>query len=430
VVLCECEPGWSGEFCEVDYDACEDGPCFMGVACFDEAPPSLNNTCGPCPEGLEGDGRFCQAPLMAKTNLLVDHFNCDMPMGNPHTSRDVPPMQILTSCELYQDEPASSGGRGCDQICNNTLMDLQLQFVNAVCNNTQGSYECDCKPGFRDDFMDGTSCTDLVECTDNSSYTCDEKAKCENTIGSYLCVCIAGYEGDGKTCQDLNECTTVRTIVWPLLVSAATQWVALTAAVRMDIPGTVGQPVQEAMFKSLGPYRTIGGSLHYSNAHGGSFVIEAVRADPGYVLVTPSPHFATFLDALPNPCSANNIDECTLELDNCQQECFNKEGSFDCNCSAGFTLQDGVCQAVMCVFGYNLPHKGECYKTNNADMCLCKPGYAIDDDPTVCEDIDECTSPSDPDMCGANSMCDNLEGSYECRCHPGYTLNSDQRTCS
>ena len=60
VVLCECTPGWAGEFCEINYDACMGSPCFMGVLCIDEDPPSIDSTCGPCPEGLEGDGRTCK----------------------------------------------------------------------------------------------------------------------------------------------------------------------------------------------------------------------------------------------------------------------------------------------------------------------------------------------------------------------------------
>ncbi|XP_038063643.1 uncharacterized protein LOC119734296 isoform X2 [Patiria miniata] len=99
VVLCECQSGWSGEFCDTDYDACADNPCFMGVACTDEAPPSYNSTCGPCPEGLEGDGKSCQD---------------------------------IDECELYKNQTASSGGLGCDHNCDNILM----------------NYTCSCNPGY------------------------------------------------------------------------------------------------------------------------------------------------------------------------------------------------------------------------------------------------------------------------------------------
>ncbi|XP_038064096.1 uncharacterized protein LOC119734628 isoform X4 [Patiria miniata] len=99
VVLCECQPGWTGEFCEMDYDACADNPCFMDVACTDEAPPSYNSTCGPCPEGLEGDGKSCQD---------------------------------IDECELYINQTASNGGLGCDQNCENILM----------------NYTCSCNLGY------------------------------------------------------------------------------------------------------------------------------------------------------------------------------------------------------------------------------------------------------------------------------------------
>ncbi|XP_022101030.1 uncharacterized protein PB18E9.04c-like [Acanthaster planci] len=115
VVLCQCKPGWTGEFCEMDYDACADDPCFIGVTCSDEAPPSFNSTCGPCPVGFEGDGKSCQD---------------------------------VDECELYRDQPASNGGRGCDQNCVNVLM----------------NYTCSCNPGY---FLggDGRRCIETPNIT-------------------------------------------------------------------------------------------------------------------------------------------------------------------------------------------------------------------------------------------------------------------------
>ncbi|XP_068201567.1 uncharacterized protein [Palaemon carinicauda] len=37
---------------------------------------------------------------------------------------------------------------------------------------------------------------------------CSAKAKCIDGVLSYSCVCLPGYEGDGITCEDINECTT------------------------------------------------------------------------------------------------------------------------------------------------------------------------------------------------------------------------------
>ena len=60
VVLCECLPGWTGDFCEDNFDACADNPCFLGITCIDEDPPSMKSSCGSCPQGLTGDGKACE----------------------------------------------------------------------------------------------------------------------------------------------------------------------------------------------------------------------------------------------------------------------------------------------------------------------------------------------------------------------------------
>lgn len=35
---------------------------------------------------------------------------------------------------------------------------------------------------------------------------CDVFAHCTNTYGSFFCTCYPGYDGDGFTCHDINEC--------------------------------------------------------------------------------------------------------------------------------------------------------------------------------------------------------------------------------
>ncbi|CAH3184475.1 unnamed protein product, partial [Porites evermanni] len=85
---------------------------------------------------------------------------------------------------------------------------------NAVCNNTKGSYNCTCKPGYEGD---GNNCTgnfflnlviflplfnmisDINECN-AGTHNCSSNAFCNNTKGSYNCSCKPGYTGDGWTC--------------------------------------------------------------------------------------------------------------------------------------------------------------------------------------------------------------------------------------
>ena len=53
---------------------------------------------------------------------------------------------------------------------------------------------------------DGESCTDINECMNNP---CTLPYECENTDGSYICECVAGYERDQlNICRNINECET------------------------------------------------------------------------------------------------------------------------------------------------------------------------------------------------------------------------------
>ena len=52
------------------------------------------------------------------------------------------------------------------------------------------------------------SVQDINECTDGT-HSCDANASCENSpVGSHSCTCNSGYEGNGNTCTDIDECAT------------------------------------------------------------------------------------------------------------------------------------------------------------------------------------------------------------------------------
>lgn len=100
------------------------------------------------------------------------------------------------------DECASSNNAGCDHICENTV----------------GSYKCECRPGFIV-ASDGHRCegtlslaallpetslfsfiSDINECVNNNA-GCDHE--CANELGSYRCSCKTGYTlaPDRHTCE-------------------------------------------------------------------------------------------------------------------------------------------------------------------------------------------------------------------------------------
>ena len=41
---------------------------------------------------------------------------------------------------------------------------------------------------------------DIDECT-NNTHKCDVNAVCNNTVGSYKCTCKPGFSGDGTKCN-------------------------------------------------------------------------------------------------------------------------------------------------------------------------------------------------------------------------------------
>ncbi|KAL1258137.1 hypothetical protein QQF64_011381 [Cirrhinus molitorella] len=69
------------------------------------------------------------------------------------------------------------------------------------CQNTPGSYFCECKSGFR---LVAGKCEDVDECTE---LRCQQG--CLNSQGSFSCYCHIGYISslnDSRTCMDVDEC--------------------------------------------------------------------------------------------------------------------------------------------------------------------------------------------------------------------------------
>jgi len=91
---------------------------------------------------------------------------------------------------------------------------------NANCTNTHGSFFCTCNQGYTGN---GSVCSsewmtsfvkplsylfptllDIDECNSTGIY-CDVNAECVDTEGSFNCTCKPGFTGDGFYCSGLLE---------------------------------------------------------------------------------------------------------------------------------------------------------------------------------------------------------------------------------
>ena len=67
--------------------------------------------------------------------------------------------------------------------------------------NTEGSYECDCPPGYDGD---GWTCDDIDECN-VTNHNCSNYANCINDIGSYRCNCLSVISFPSLHCSFCEE---------------------------------------------------------------------------------------------------------------------------------------------------------------------------------------------------------------------------------
>lgn len=126
------------------------------------------------------------------------------------------PLLLLSAClnEGGDDDDDAVSVDDDDTVETVLCVDYDGCDVNAACEDSVDGPVCTCESGWEGD---GATCTDVNECAvDNGG--CDADATCTNVDGSRDCECNDGFLGDGLTCQE--ELPT-----WELVSSFALSWV-------------------------------------------------------------------------------------------------------------------------------------------------------------------------------------------------------------
>ncbi|XP_030833292.1 fibrillin-2 isoform X4 [Strongylocentrotus purpuratus] len=340
---------------------------------------------------------------------------------------------------------------------------------NGICINTDGSYRCQCQPGFILDTT-GRICVDRNECQENYN-VCGFNSTCYNTLGSFECNCGEGYQvGRRGTCEDINECRRRRG-------QCAFRCQNLPGSFRCLCPNGYTLTDDGRHCRDLDECDTNLNTCRYRCKNLiGKFMCQC---DEGY----------TPIGGDGNNC--RDINECITNHGVCQNgRCRNTEGGHTCICNQGFTLgpsgkdcidrRTGFCYAyvppsgcessqggmqpvtmescccsggrawgstcqICPVYGtieYNrlctattpvdpcqivqgLCENGHCLGGSGGYLCQCNPGYILSPDGTRCEDENECNRVPPP----CSYQCKNTPGSFRCGCPQGYLLSEDGLTC-
>ncbi|XP_048372702.1 fibrillin-1-like [Sphaerodactylus townsendi] len=129
------------------------------------------------PSGIEGSGvRVLPVNILASSKLLpVIYQNLCINGANPGSYR----------CECKKGFELDLRGECIDvDECERN------PCIGGDCANTQGSYICQCRPGYQSTLM-RTECRDIDECLQNGRIC--NNGRCVNTDGSFHCVCNAGF---------------------------------------------------------------------------------------------------------------------------------------------------------------------------------------------------------------------------------------------
>uniref|UniRef100_A0A8C0V9B6 Thrombospondin 4 n=1 Tax=Cyanistes caeruleus TaxID=156563 RepID=A0A8C0V9B6_CYACU len=164
--------------------SCYFNSCFRGVRCMETAE---GFQCGPCPEGLTGNGVTCSDIDECRYNPCFPGVRC-VNTAPGFRCETCPPGYTGQAMQGIGLSYAKSNKQVCIDIDECQNGGLGLCVPNSHCINTLGSYRCgQCKPGYTGDQTRG--CQAERSCRNRSLNPCSIHARCiEERRGDVTCI--------------------------------------------------------------------------------------------------------------------------------------------------------------------------------------------------------------------------------------------------
>ncbi|XP_018328225.1 fibrillin-2 isoform X2 [Agrilus planipennis] len=322
---------------------------------------------------------------------------------------------------------------------NNDCVDVDECYMmpflcrNGRCRNTLGSFSCECATGYVLS-SDGHNCRDVDECHEVPG-TCPTPGKCQNVMGSYICTCPEGYKLSTITnmCEDIDECVDNPDLCLNgvcINTNGASMCRCPEGYILDHRSFTCVDVRQDQCYERIERERCV-------EPRGMIATMKECCCSKGaawgrYCERCPhegSVEFAKLCPEGPGRMdSGSDLNECELMSNICDGgDCVNTDGSFRCECPAGYVLDSSGRKCVDDNECFKNPYvcgNGTCTNIVGGFECACNEGFAPGS-MQVCEDINECLEYGN--QCAFR--CHNVPGSFRCTCPYGYTISPDGRHC-
>ncbi|XP_053388075.1 fibrillin-1-like [Mercenaria mercenaria] len=361
-----------------------------------------NWTCD-CPTGYEAV--FMNNEQIECQNIneceKPDQFTCTGPK-NSSTCYDIPGAWQCNCSEGFKPKNISSNIRTCEDI--NECHD-ESSCVKGECINTEGSFLCQCDPGYTIVSEAGHSaCIDIDECTVNKN-PCLEALGCENTEGDWTCLCSKGLD-----VRIVNESSKICGGQYQYVSSMSFTVVGNVVDVA-KVQAALQKQIQEMYMQTLNDDSVWIEIIKIHGLQGAERRKRAPTRDISaeYIIHTAEKKNETELQEVEK---VYKEQKCGNGTNNCQAEDI---GGVSMVFNSVLVLND----SAICNTTRN--HCNEKLSTCSSDEgkleCLCNKGYEKKNTNSLqCFDKDECLS---ADVCPKGEKCKNTVGSWDCSCQKG-----------